>query len=87
MLGPSFADIFGNAVQSRGMSLGQLAGWLSEHGCPIHRGTLGRWRDGDNLPDVSHLPVLQLLPDALGLTAAEADAFLRDVGATLGFRV
>lgn len=87
MLGPFFADIFGNAVQSRGVSLAQLAGWLSEHGCPIHRSTLGRWRDGDNLPDASHLPVLQLLPDALGLTAAEADAFLRDVGAALGFRV
>ncbi len=87
MLGPFFADIFDNTVQSRGVSLGQLAGWLSEHGCPIHRGTLGRRRDGDNLPDVSHLPVLQLLPDALGLTGAEADAFLRDISATLGFRV
>ena len=87
MVGRSFSQTFLAVVESRGVSLNQLATWLTDHDCPIHRSTLGRWRDGDNLPDVSHLPVLQLLPDALGLTAAEADAFLRDVGATLGFRV
>ncbi len=87
MIGRSFSQTFLAVVEARDVSLGQLATWLTDHDCPIHRGTLGRWRDGDNLPDVSHLPVLQLLPDALGLTAAEADAFLRDVSATLGFRV
>lgn len=87
MIGRSFSQTFLAVVETRDVSLGQLATWLTDHDCPIHRGTLGRWRDGDNLPDVSHLPVLQLLPDALGLTAAEADAFLRDVSATLGFRV
>jgi len=48
MVGRSFSQTFLAVVESRGVSLNQLATWLTDHDCPIHRSTLGRWRDGDD---------------------------------------
>ena len=83
MLQRSFAEVFSAAIELHDCSLGQLAAWLTSHGLPIHRATLGRWRDGTTRPGNDHLGVLQRLPEAMGLSSEEAAQFHRAVGQLL----
>ena len=69
------------------MSPGEAARGLRARGLKIDRGTLNRWRNGENTPSVDKLEVLRYLPDALGMSPAEKGEFLRAAGRALGFSV
>lgn len=85
MTNDSFAQLFSDALDVRGVSPGEAARELDRMGLKIHRGTLSRWRNGETVPGTDKINVLRALPDALGMSPAEKATFLRAAGATLGF--
>lgn len=83
----TFAELFSDTLDRRGMSPGEAAAELARLGLKVHRGTLTRWRNGETEPSVAKLAVLRALPDAIGLSADEKAEFQRAAGAALGFPI
>ncbi len=82
-----FADLLSDALDSRGMSSGEAARELRRFGLKIDRGTLIRWRNGENMPSVAKRTVLRQIPRVVGLSPAEETAFLAAASRALGFDI
>lgn len=83
----SFADIFREAIETSGCTLGEISRRLRERGFRTNKGTLTRWKNGDNAPSFRNLEVLRYLPDAMDMSAAQKAAFLKAISVALGFTV
>ena len=87
MRSSSFAEILSDTLDAHGMSPGEAARALKGLGVKIDRGTITRWRNGDTVPSVDKLEAIRRLPDVLGLSSAERDAFLQAASQALDFAI
>jgi len=85
MTSRSFAEILSESLDAHGLSPGQAADNLRRDGYKIDRGTLTRWRNGQSIPSLNKRDVIKGLPQAIGMSPAEAAEFTRLAGAVLGF--
>jgi tetratricopeptide (TPR) repeat protein len=81
----SFAEILSGAMDALGVTPGEAAAALHRMGLKINRSTLNRWAKGEVTPSLAKIEVVRHLPDAIGLSPAEKENFLRAAGQALGF--
>ena len=87
MSNQSFAELLGSVLDAHDVSPGAAARALKTMGLKIDRGTLIRWRNGENTPSLDKREVISRLPRAIGMSPADEAEFIRAAGEALGFEV